>query len=262
MLCNNMKNITKTTKTILFASLIAALVLPFSAMDFANAEPPKDVLTKIEEKMAEIKDKKDKQSVKQYQNLDLVKSIEILKQKIDKLKSINANSKAIESLELKFNDKVSEFMSKYSVNNVEYMESSDGTTSVSYITPVHTSAQLWATQISRSNCSAGSSNSVDSGSITPASNSATINQSWNTSSSISDGYFPNCTTKSYSYGWINYADVLGFDGCTSAHTSNTGSSIGNTCSKIKDGDIVVITTQEFYDNTTKFGSEGWFVLWL
>ena len=85
---------------------------------------------------------------------------------------------------------------------------------------------------------------------------------WSTSSKISDGGFPNCIIKDHSYGWINYADVLGFDGCISYHSSNTGSSIGNTCSKIKDGDIVVITTQEFYDNTSKFGSEGWFALWL
>ena len=33
-----MKNITKTTKTILFASLIAAMILPFSGMQFAEAE--------------------------------------------------------------------------------------------------------------------------------------------------------------------------------------------------------------------------------
>jgi len=33
-----MKNITKTTKIILFASLIAALVLPFSGMNYAAAE--------------------------------------------------------------------------------------------------------------------------------------------------------------------------------------------------------------------------------
>jgi hypothetical protein len=35
---NNMKNISKTTKTILFASLIAAMILPFSGMDFAEAQ--------------------------------------------------------------------------------------------------------------------------------------------------------------------------------------------------------------------------------
>lgn len=43
-----MKNISKTTKTILFASLIAALILPFSVMEFAEAaisteEPIRDV---------------------------------------------------------------------------------------------------------------------------------------------------------------------------------------------------------------------------
>ncbi len=35
---NNIKNITKTTKTILFASLLVAMILPFSTMDFAFAD--------------------------------------------------------------------------------------------------------------------------------------------------------------------------------------------------------------------------------
>ena len=38
MLDNNMKNINKTTKTILFASLIAVMILPFGGMDYAVAE--------------------------------------------------------------------------------------------------------------------------------------------------------------------------------------------------------------------------------
>jgi len=51
-----MKNINKTTKTILFASLIAAMILPFSTMDFAEAKQvdnknPKDkTLERIQEK--------------------------------------------------------------------------------------------------------------------------------------------------------------------------------------------------------------------
>ena len=36
---NNMKNITTTTKTILFASIIAAMILPFSVMGMADAAP-------------------------------------------------------------------------------------------------------------------------------------------------------------------------------------------------------------------------------
>ncbi len=36
-----MKNITKTTKTILFASLIAVMILPFSGMNYAQAETNK-----------------------------------------------------------------------------------------------------------------------------------------------------------------------------------------------------------------------------
>ena len=43
-------------KTILFASLIAAMILPFSAMDFADAEPSKDKHTEKKEKLAKEKE--------------------------------------------------------------------------------------------------------------------------------------------------------------------------------------------------------------
>lgn len=62
-----MKNITKTTKIILFASLIAALILPFSGMDFAEAEKVNEkslIKEKIKDNIKEQhdKDKKDKKT--------------------------------------------------------------------------------------------------------------------------------------------------------------------------------------------------------
>jgi len=42
-----MKNITKTTQTILFAGLIAAMILPFSGMEFAAAEEQTVIITNI-----------------------------------------------------------------------------------------------------------------------------------------------------------------------------------------------------------------------
>ena len=45
-----MKNITKTTKTILFASLIAAMILPFSGMMMADAAPNENASDKAKEK--------------------------------------------------------------------------------------------------------------------------------------------------------------------------------------------------------------------
>ncbi len=55
-----MKNVTKTTKTVLFASLIAALVLPFSAMEFAEAVPNENANDKAihDEKVKKLKDTK------------------------------------------------------------------------------------------------------------------------------------------------------------------------------------------------------------
>ena len=45
-----MKNLSKTTKTILFASLIAAMILPFSVMEFAQAVPNENANDDIQEK--------------------------------------------------------------------------------------------------------------------------------------------------------------------------------------------------------------------
>ncbi|MCJ8306571.1 MAG: hypothetical protein HRU07_05915 [Nitrosopumilus sp.] len=63
-----MNNITKKTQTILFASLIAAMILPFSGMDFATADRGNDKDAKQDkkekkhqEKLAQIKQKQFKQ---------------------------------------------------------------------------------------------------------------------------------------------------------------------------------------------------------
>lgn len=61
-----MKN-TKTIKTILFASLIAAMILPFNTMDFANAATDKNADNKIDksfEKVEKYDDKIQKQLTK------------------------------------------------------------------------------------------------------------------------------------------------------------------------------------------------------
>lgn len=53
-----MKNINKTTKTILFASLIAALILPFSAMDFAEADQGADKKQRLKDVTEKVKKNK------------------------------------------------------------------------------------------------------------------------------------------------------------------------------------------------------------
>ena len=51
-----MKNTTKNTKTILFASLIAAMLLPFSAMEFADANTNADDVKTKEDFKQDVKD--------------------------------------------------------------------------------------------------------------------------------------------------------------------------------------------------------------
>ena len=56
MLCNNMNNITKKIQTILFAGIIAAMILPFSGMQFAEADKPAGEETdKVLKKIREVK---------------------------------------------------------------------------------------------------------------------------------------------------------------------------------------------------------------
>lgn len=49
-----MTNITKTTKTILFASLIAAMILPFSGMDFAEAKKEGIKQKELDDRFAQV----------------------------------------------------------------------------------------------------------------------------------------------------------------------------------------------------------------
>ena len=74
-----MKNNTKTIKTVLFASLIAAMILPFSTMDFAEAQ---EVDKKSVEKLA-----------KQYNKLS-----EQLETETDEKKKVNLKEKLDEIL--------------------------------------------------------------------------------------------------------------------------------------------------------------------
>ena len=81
---NNIKNITKTTKTILFASLLVAMILPFSTMDFAFA----DVSPEIKEEAKK--------------GHDAWKELKAEKKKVKK------DSKKIDKLEKKFQKYVKE----------------------------------------------------------------------------------------------------------------------------------------------------------
>ena len=61
----NMKNITTTTKTILFASLIAAMIMSFSTIDLAYAEEQttKDKLEKLQEYKKQIESERSAEKV-------------------------------------------------------------------------------------------------------------------------------------------------------------------------------------------------------
>jgi len=98
---NNMKNITNKTKTILFTSLIAAMILPFSVMDFAEAkQADKDTHGKeIRSLFADI-DKDIKEYVKSDMQDPNAKKAELKSKHADKLDRIV--SKVANKVDLQF----------------------------------------------------------------------------------------------------------------------------------------------------------------
>ena len=83
-----MKNITNKTKTVLFASLIAAMLLPFGGMQFVSADSENNA-EKIEQSIQELKSQKNsitgeisEDEIEQMiERLEIAKTLEILKSK-------------------------------------------------------------------------------------------------------------------------------------------------------------------------------------
>ncbi|MGY5149912.1 MAG: hypothetical protein ACW9W3_07595 [Candidatus Nitrosopumilus sp. bin_68KS] len=102
----------KTIKTILFASLIAAMVLPFSGMNFADAKQADDnslIKEKIKDKMTKLvdKDKKEKETNTKHTSEDYGIPYNLI---------FEDNGKLVVGIDAK---KAKEFNKKYSVDEVK-----------------------------------------------------------------------------------------------------------------------------------------------
>ncbi len=116
-----MKNITKTTKTILFASLIAALILPFSGMNFAEAK-----ISKVEINQLEI-NQIAKETLKQLKKMETeMNDINTIKSETDEL-NMERLKLAIQLQELKIvgkeNSEIAQkFLERLDALNDPYVE--------------------------------------------------------------------------------------------------------------------------------------------
>jgi len=98
-----MKNLSKTIKTILFASLIAALILPFSAMDFAEAKNDKhngkDIIKNVksdndiplQKELRKTLAKQHKEAKSQAEKTNLEKQVKKIDRDIQKWYKDNSN---------------------------------------------------------------------------------------------------------------------------------------------------------------------------
>jgi hypothetical protein len=94
------------------------------------------------------------------------------------------------------------------------------------IIPVTSGTHYFSTTQSRNTCQNISTGTM-TGSLTDKGNYQFLSVLTNYPSSVKNGNFPNCTTKYWSYGALDFIDVFGLTVCTANITYNSGWHGGN-----------------------------------
>ena len=252
---NNMKNITNKTKTILFASLIAAMVVPFNGMNYATAEA--DPLRALFlEKINEERNKQtmDSSSLRALnvglQVYDLQNELEVL------IATDNVDESEIVAQKLMKAQNVLKLLAKnvdaYDMNkNAGTVESPDTTA------PIALQANLsnkWATLGEKDVCGFTHAVASTGGFVTAHLSGVWMNGGISYPSTIDTGSWPFCGSSS---------KILNFDDAletyypittptgTCYHTFNTNTALINEyCPYIHNGDIVSVWTDALYTHPT------------
>ena len=250
---NNMKNITNKTKTILFASLIAAMILPFSTMDFADAD---DEGKKIHDKIKELKTNAENRSPENQKDVDknnkYIERLSIAEKLISLENKGEGDSDKAEKLRTKLIEELEKLPKKELVYDDVPKNAGKGDTNDAEVNAKLYGQKAYAAttnydtlNIGRSDC--GNTSWGDShGYITSWFTHSQVIGSLVSGSDYPSSTTVNCTTKNFDYGWINYYDIsdpLGtcFSGFDSSHYIQSGY-----CDHMKIGDLVLINAQASY----------------
>lgn len=259
----NYRNGIKTIQTLMVASLALSMLIPMTGMNLAIAEKTsanQEILEQIKPKLEELKRKAelDPSYQKNYDVALLAYKMVEISAKIDSAKSSKLDQETIRSLETEHQKYLEEFIRIFPRDNMEVIKTKEMSIDSSSMATTTSSGTPWSTFVSRQNCGLPSSNGATSGVITGFATSSVIDAFYGYPNSITNGNFPNCEKpKNFASGTVDFHDVFGFDGCIWSPSQPTSSLISGSCSRIKDGDFVVITAQGFYGTTgTIFGQPG------
>ena len=241
-----MKNITKTTKTILFASLIAALILPFSGMEFATAASVDDqTKNHVNDKIADLNAKKSKTDQDNYE----LKKLKLVNQWI-KAKE-QGNEKRMANLMEKITaDFPADDQYTKSVKSLNVSESGSITAASN---PFVTYTGSTEKHYDCNNPSVDILGYID-GSITGYSSAIYSVTNMNYPFEITDGPVGiNCTTPDWDNSKSKFTEVLNPSAncVVDTFTSSTDSE-GDYCTQLSAGSLVAIEGQSWYDGNIIF----------
>ncbi len=241
----------KNAKTILFASLIAAMILPFSGMISAEVEQSTEEKTKqkikeeiLKHELATSLSETDRYELKQLKLAD-----EWLKardngdrEQMDRIMAeITKDFPKSEDYTLAVDDTKSDLSSSSTIGPIDWQ----GSTEKNY------------------NCASQSDDLGDAyGTVTAYGSGGTPGAGWSYwgsnmdyTSVISDPYWPGCADKSWDHAVTNIVHVFnGAQNCKIDTYSSSTDGEGKVCYDIEGGFLVVVESQSFYSsgNTTPF----------
>ncbi len=257
-------------KTILFASLIAAMILPFSVMDFAVAEKPTFDADKIRSMLAEDKKqaKADKMVVKDQKALDKIdrklERIDIFIKLTDIKEAINneKDSKKIEKLESKAQKLLTKYENTVQPEDIELGSTENLSTNVSLVSfHIANDISFDALQVRNADCvNPNKTYSRHTGDGTSYFNKIVTDHWANYPSSIGiGGGLGGCDTKQgqYTEAKLNTSTAT----CWHFMWPVAGSWNDLTCNTIQAFEVVLVTTQAWYSGGNMFSPNyGWDIM--
>lgn len=264
--------ITKTIKTILFASLIAAMILPFSTMDFAEAQESKKVQTTAE-KLAKIKIMKDEIQYRDgvtsgqstntdnivIQRLEIIEELLVVKELIDDGTLNEKFAKKytkflLKKIDKKFNDRDSVPLQKGEqiVDELAYTTQSISTTNFQTSTQTKFNCDDFQYDVGYNWGTVTGLDFIESYVVG-------VQGYPNNIDTLTNNY---CTEKLFDDGYVKYRNVSTGGMCTGDLPSANSVAQGY-CAKFGVGAPVLITAYAWYNGSVPFNTaEGWDFIWV
>jgi len=253
----------KTIKTILFASLIVAMVLPFSGMDYATAEKQTTDQEKLQElkqtlkaKLKETSDKDEKKDLKL-----VIKRLNLMVKLLDLRENPSMNtevdiattSSLLEEIQATFDESVGNSLNESTPIDI-LRHAPDGI-----------AENFQTTTQTKFNCYYNSNpTGFNWGTIvgvySPWEFYLVAYQGYPSSIAILEG--TSCEVKDFDYGYVNFRSLATGQMCSVNFTYSTDAESGY-CWQFGTGTPVLITANASYDVGIPFSAtEGWDFVWV